>query len=134
MHRKFPLHTEKSFRNLIKWNRNQIVFNIFRLIWNQTDSVRLVFQINRKMVNIIWFRFWFSKIWKRYQCAWSQVYSKRFDTRSILTLFICIALAGIDLNSTLHGTFWIDVWTDVCNKFPPLVSDARYVTKKQLHR
>ena len=35
------LHTEKSFRNLIKSTRNQIVFTIFRLIWNQTD-VRLV--------------------------------------------------------------------------------------------
>ena len=33
--------TQKSFRNLIKSNRNQIVFTIFRLIWNQTD-VRLV--------------------------------------------------------------------------------------------
>ena len=32
--------TEKSFRNLIKLTRNQIVFTIFRLIWNQTD-VRL---------------------------------------------------------------------------------------------
>ena len=33
-------HTEKSFRNLIKSTRNQIVFTIFRLIWIQTD-VRL---------------------------------------------------------------------------------------------
>ena len=31
------LHTEKSFRNLIKSTRNQIVFTIFRLIWTQTD-------------------------------------------------------------------------------------------------
>ena len=35
------LHTEKSFRNLIKTNRNQIEFTTFRLIWNQTDD-RLV--------------------------------------------------------------------------------------------
>ena len=35
------VHTEKSFRNLIKSNRNQIVFTIFRLIWHQKD-VRLV--------------------------------------------------------------------------------------------
>ena len=33
-------HTEKYFRNLIKSNRNQIVFTIFRLIGIQTD-VRL---------------------------------------------------------------------------------------------
>ena len=31
------VHTEKSFRNLDKSNRNQIVFTIFRLIWKQTD-------------------------------------------------------------------------------------------------
>ena len=37
----FSLHTEKYFRNLIKSTRNQIVFTIFRLIWNPTD-VRLV--------------------------------------------------------------------------------------------
>ena len=35
------LHTEKFFPNLIKSNRNQIVFTILRFIWNQTD-VRLV--------------------------------------------------------------------------------------------
>ena len=33
-------HAEKTFRNLIKSHRNQIVFTIFQLIWNQTD-VRL---------------------------------------------------------------------------------------------
>ena len=37
----FSADAEKSFRNLSKSNRNQIVFTIFRLIWNQTD-VRLV--------------------------------------------------------------------------------------------
>ena len=36
------LHTEKSFRNIIKSNRIKIVFTIFRLIWNQTDSVRFL--------------------------------------------------------------------------------------------
>ena len=33
--------THNYFRNIIKSNRNQIVFTIFRLIWNPTD-VRLV--------------------------------------------------------------------------------------------
>ena len=28
------VHTGKSFRNLFKSNRNQIVFTIVRLIWN----------------------------------------------------------------------------------------------------
>ena len=31
------LHMEKYFRKLIKSNRNQIVYTIFQLIWNQTD-------------------------------------------------------------------------------------------------
>ena len=31
------LHTEKSCRNLIKSNRNQLEFTILQLIWNQTD-------------------------------------------------------------------------------------------------
>ena len=35
------IHTEKSFRNLIQSNQNQIIFTIFSLIRNQTD-VRLV--------------------------------------------------------------------------------------------
>ena len=33
----FSAHTEKSFRSIFKSNRNQIVFTIFRLIWNQID-------------------------------------------------------------------------------------------------
>ena len=45
-------HTQ---RNVIKSNRNQIVFTIFRLIWNQTD-VRLV-PNQPGMVNTIRFRF-----------------------------------------------------------------------------
>ena len=31
------IHADKFFRNLIKSNRNQIVFTIFRLIYNQTE-------------------------------------------------------------------------------------------------
>ena len=34
---RYAIHREKSFRNLIKSNQNQIVFTIFRLIWNQTE-------------------------------------------------------------------------------------------------
>ena len=35
---KYPTHKRIFFRNLIKSNRNYIVFTIFRLIWNQTDA------------------------------------------------------------------------------------------------
>ena len=50
------VHTEKSFRNLIKSTRNQIVFTMHRLIWN-SKRTSVWFQLNRKMVNTIWFRF-----------------------------------------------------------------------------
>ena len=50
--------TEKYFRNIIKSNLNHIVFTIFPLIWS--SSVRFLFQINRCMVNTIWF--WFDLI------------------------------------------------------------------------
>ena len=33
------MHTEKSFQNLIKSNRNQIVYTIFGLIWNRKRTV-----------------------------------------------------------------------------------------------
>ena len=46
------LHTEKYFRILVKSNPNQIVFAPIDLE-QQTDSVRLLFQINQKMVNTI---------------------------------------------------------------------------------
>ena len=35
----YAVHAEKSFRNRIKSNRNQIVFTIFRLIWNSKRTV-----------------------------------------------------------------------------------------------
>ena len=40
MHLENMLHAEKYFRNLIKSTRNQLVFTIYRLIWNPTE-VRL---------------------------------------------------------------------------------------------
>ena len=51
------IHTEKYFRNLLKSNRNRIVFTFFQLIWNSKWTVSVWFQINRKIVNTIWFRF-----------------------------------------------------------------------------
>ena len=47
-------HGEKPFLNLIKLTRNQIVFIIFRFIWNQTDDHLNPNQ--SQMVNTIWFR------------------------------------------------------------------------------
>ena len=50
--------SREIFRSLIESNWNQIICTIFRLIWNskRTQCV-LFFQINRKMVNTIWYRF-----------------------------------------------------------------------------
>ena len=47
--------TEKSFTNLIKSNRNQIVFTFSD--WFGINRTSDWFQINQKMVNTIWFRF-----------------------------------------------------------------------------
>ena len=49
-------HTETIFWNLIKSKRNQILFTMHRLIWN-SKWIFIWLQINRKMVNRIWFRF-----------------------------------------------------------------------------
>ena len=58
------IHTEKSFRNLIKSNRNQILFTIFQLSWNQ-KKVRLVpNQSENGKYNLI--LVWFNKISKRF--------------------------------------------------------------------
>ena len=48
------LHTEKSCRNLIKSNRNQIVFTMHRLIWNQTYFGLVPNQLENGNYNLIW--------------------------------------------------------------------------------
>ena len=67
-------HTEKSFRNLLKSNRNQTVVTVFRLIWIQTD-VRLVpNQSENGNYNLI--SGWFNKISKTFFCVYTeQTYS-----------------------------------------------------------
>ena len=61
------VYAEKSFRNLIKSNRNQIVFNIFRLIWNQTDIHLVQNQSESGKYNLI--SGWYKKISKRFLCV-----------------------------------------------------------------
>ena len=58
------LHAEKSFRNLIKSNRNQFVFTIFRLICNQTDVRLIPNQSENGKYNLI--SGCLDKIWKRF--------------------------------------------------------------------
>ena len=64
------VHAGKYFPNLIKSNRNQIIFTIFRLIWNilVPNAVRLVpNQLENGKFNIISVRF--NKISKRFFCV-----------------------------------------------------------------
>ena len=48
------LHTEKSFRNIIKSTRNRIVLTIY--VWFRSKRTSVWIHIIRKMVNTIWFR------------------------------------------------------------------------------
>ena len=59
-------HAEKSLRNLIKSNRSQIVYTIFRLIWNKTDIRLVPNQMENGKYNLI--LVWFKKIWKIVLC------------------------------------------------------------------
>ena len=64
------LHTEESFRNLVKSNRNQIVFTIFWLIKSQTDVRLFPNQSVHGKYNMI--SVWFNKIPKRFLCVHNQ--------------------------------------------------------------
>ena len=60
---------------------------MFRLIWNQTD-VRLLFQINREIVNTIWFRFDFIRFRK--------YFLRKNIFRAIIILFFSKIVKVID--------------------------------------
>ena len=62
---------QKYFWNLIKSNRNQIVFIIFRLIWNETNIRLVPDQSENDKYNLIWI--WFNKISKRFLCVCTRV-------------------------------------------------------------
>ena len=60
-----------------------------RLIWNQTDTVRLLFQINRKMVNKIWFSFDLIRFIKDFSVrTWWNSVKKRLVTESLVNEYI----------------------------------------------
>ena len=54
-----PSHTEKSFRNPIKSNRNQIIFTIFRLVWNNKRTLSICCS---KQIGKWWIQFYFGLI------------------------------------------------------------------------
>ena len=88
------LRTEKSFPNLIKSTRNQIVFTIFRLIWNSkwTCLFAIPNQSENDKYNLI--SVWFDKIPLCVRCCWMIVSNprirekKRFPDSSFLLLTI----------------------------------------------
>ena len=64
------LHTNKSVRNLIKSNRNQISFTMYRLVWNQTNGRLVPNQSENGKYNPI--SVWSNKILERTSpCAWN---------------------------------------------------------------
>ena len=67
----YSLDTENSFRNPIESNRNQIVFTIFQLIWNQTDVCLVPNQSVHSKYNLI--SVWLINILKRFLCVWGPV-------------------------------------------------------------
>ena len=106
------IHAENFFLYLIKSNRNQIVFTIFRLIWNTNEHVRLLLLINRKVVNtnLSWFDL--IRIRKDYSvCIYMFIYILRM-------LYICLAEGIKPLFERL-------VSLDVMREGPPLNSSIR---------
>ena len=77
---------EKSFLNLVKLNRNRIVFTIFWLIWRQTEVRWVPNQSENCKYNLI--SVWFNKIPKRFlyvhsrnSCTVELILSKRLLKR-----------------------------------------------------
>ena len=63
--KKFHVHTEKSFLNLVEYNRNQILFSILRFIWSQMEICLVPNQSENGKYNLI--LVWFNKIEKSFQ-------------------------------------------------------------------
>ena len=102
LHMQATANTEKSFRNLIKSDRNQIVFTIFRMIWNQT-AVRTWFQINRKRVNTIRFRFDLIRFRKYFSvCSSEQAKKKYYHT---LTKIVGLRTGAFHRGANVWGAF-----------------------------
>ena len=69
--------TEKSFRNLIKSNQNQIVFTMHRLIRNTNGHCPFAVPNQpRKMVNTIWLQFNLIRFKRKFSvCTYTQIFS-----------------------------------------------------------
>ena len=61
------VHKEKTFWNLVNSHRNQILFTICRLIWNQTDVHLAPNQSKNGEYNLI--SVWINKIPKKFPCV-----------------------------------------------------------------
>ena len=81
------VYTDNFFRNLMKSNRNHIVFTIFRLIWNQTDACLVLNQSEIGKYNLI--SVWFNKISKRFLCVWQYNFQVIFNCKTFFKTFKC---------------------------------------------
>ena len=91
------LHTEKSFRNLIKSTRNKIIFTIFWLIWNQTAVSSVPNQSENGKHNQI--SGWFNKTSERFLCdiilpRWNGKYQRICSTIPAQEFFIIPRMIG----------------------------------------
>ena len=130
--------SQKSFPNCVKSNRNQIVFTMHRLIRNsKRTSFRLLFHINRYMVNSIWFdSIIFTKDFSVCSSVWDAQASRDKGNlfRSPPQYHIAGGFLRWEFRGTTNGSPWCGevvgspVAVSLMN-FPVLVIDRRRVRK-----
>ena len=118
------VHTDKSFRNLIKSNRNQIVITIFQWIWNQTNLCLV--PNPSEMVNTTWFQFDL----------------RRFLKDSSVCAGKCVSMTRVSywrkLMSVWHACHtdanWCQLQTDVTPRLLFFAKSQRKLLWKQINR
>ena len=104
------IHTEKSFRNLIKSTRNQIVLTIFWLIWIRTD-VRLDLNHSENgKYNLI--SVWFNKISKRF-LGLVDPSRNRLSSTEYFKIIFSVILGGLLSGGFVRVAF---VWGAFCQR------------------
>ena len=92
-------------RNIIKSNRNQIVFTIFRLNCNQTDVHLVPNQLETGKYNLI--SVWFNKISKRFLCV------RQGNSLTVVFRNILIELVNVTLDLFLYLNSKIQLYINI---------------------
>ena len=93
-------------RNLIKSNRNQIVYTIFRLIWNKNQRVRLDSnQSENGKCNLI--SVWFNKILKMFPCVYIWTNTFYCKIKDIMNVIKPTDLSGKNKNTLENGICFV---------------------------